>query len=238
MGLEQKKEQRNEYRSEQKSERTQRKLEVIYGRQEARAENGPRFEAGERREARKEIVNKRQEARAENGPRFEAGERREARKEIVNQRQEKRAENGPKFEAGERREARKEKVSQKQEARAERGPRPEGDRREARLEQLADKQAMKQVARMGRMKQIQLKKTWNPCQNGIVSNDDLGPRKKCHMQRCMIGKNYQNDALRCIVYGLRAEHVDKECQSICDQILASYADLNNDMAECEANKKN
>ena len=54
----------------------------------------------------------------------------------------------------------------------------------------------------------------------------------------MIAKNYQNDALRCIVYGLRADHVDKECQSVCDQILASYADLNNDMAACEADKKN
>ena len=52
------------------------------------------------------------------------------------------------------------------EARQERGPRPAGERRESRLEQLADKQAMKQVARMGRMKQIQLKKTWNPCVNG------------------------------------------------------------------------
>ena len=72
----------------------------------------------------------------------------------------------------------------------------------------------------------------------VVSNDDLGPRKKSHMQRCMIAKNYQNDALRCIVYGLRADHVDKECQSVCDQILASYADLNNDMAACEADKKN
>jgi len=182
--LQQKKEQKQEARSEKKAERTENKLEIIKGRQEARAENGPRFEAGERREARKEKVNKRQEARQE------------------------------------------------------RGPRPAGERRESRLEQLADKQSMKQVARMGRMKQIQLKKTWKPCVNGVVSNDDLGPRKKSHMQRCMIGKNYQNDALRCIVYGLRAEHVDKECQSVCDQILASYADLNNDIAACEDDKKN
>merc|ERR1712113_672481 len=93
-------------------------------------------------------------------------------------------------------------------------------------------------ARASRQLAIQLKKTWNPCENGTVSNESLGPRKKGHMQKCMMAKEYQNDALRCIVYGMRAEHVDKACANICDQILASYGNLNQDMAACELSKKN
>merc|ERR1719436_686085 len=129
-------------------------------------------------------------------------------------------------------------INQKQDARAERGPKETGQRREARKEKQDEVKEANKEARASRQLAIQLKKTWNPCENGTVSNESLGPRKKGHMQKCMMAKEYQNDALRCIVYGMRAEHVDKACANICDQILASYGNLNQDMAACELTKKN
>jgi len=129
-------------------------------------------------------------------------------------------------------------INQKQDARAERGPKETGQRREARKEKQDEVKEANKAARASRQLAIQLKKTWNPCENGTVSNESLGPRKKGHMQKCMMAKEYQNDALRCIVYGMRAEHVDKACANICDQILASYGNLNQDMAACELSKKN
>merc|ERR1719242_1686519 len=129
-------------------------------------------------------------------------------------------------------------INQKQDARAERGPKETGQRREARKEKQDEVKEANKEARASRQLAIQLKKTWNPCENGTFSNESLGPRKKGHMQKCMMAKEYQNDALRCIVYGMRAEHVDKACANICDQILASYGNLNQDMAACELSKKN
>merc|ERR1712062_624556 len=129
-------------------------------------------------------------------------------------------------------------INQKQDARAERGPKETGQRREARKEKQDEVKEANKEARASRQLAIQLKKTWNPCENETVSNESLGPRKKGHMQKCMMAKEYQNDALRCIVYGMRAEHVDKACANICDQILASYGNLNQDMAACEITKKN
>ena len=41
-----------------------------------------------------------------------------------------------------------------------------------------------------------------------VSNLPWGDRKRGHMQVCMGDKGYQYDAMRCIIYGMRAEHVD------------------------------
>jgi hypothetical protein len=129
-------------------------------------------------------------------------------------------------------------INQKQDARAERGPKENGQRKSARKEKQDVVKAANKQARQARQQAIQLKKTWNPCENGTVSNESLGPRKKGHMQKCMLAKEYQNDALRCIVYGMRAEHVDKACANICDAILASYTNLNSDMATCQFNKNN
>merc|ERR1712113_790287 len=178
----------------------------------------------------------------------------EARKDAINAKQANRAENNQeaKAEVQAKQAARQEKqdnrfsgimqrrmvINQKQDARAERGPKETGQRREARKEKQDEVKEANKAARASRQLAIQLKKTWNPCENGTVSNESLGPRKKGHMQKCMMAKEYQNDALRCIVYGMRAEHVDKACANICDQILASYGNLNQDMAACELSKKN
>merc|ERR1712113_779598 len=188
-------------------------------------------------EARKDAINAKQANRAENNQ--EAKAEVQAKQAARQEKQENRQEN---------KKANKDAVNAKQDARQE--------KQENRLEKIAAnkdavnaKQAARQekqdevkeankAARASRQLAIQLKKTWNPCENGTVSNESLGPRKKGHMQKCMMAKEYQNDALRCIVYGMRAEHVDKACANICDQILASYGNLNQDMAACELSKKN
>merc|ERR1711910_249267 len=178
----------------------------------------------------------------------------DARKDAINAKQANRADNNQeaKAEVQAKQAARQDKqdnrfsgimqrrmvINQKQDARAERGPKETGQRREARKEKQDEVKEANKEARASRQLAIQLKKTWNPCENGTVSNESLGPRKKGHMQKCMMAKEYQNDALRCIVYGMRAEHVDKACANICDQILASYGNLNQDMAACEITKKN
>merc|ERR1712099_80376 len=147
----------------------------------------------------------------------------EARKDAINAKQANRAENNQeaKAEVQAKQAARQEKqdnrfsgimqrrmvINQKQDARAERGPKETGQRREARKEKQDEVKEANKAARASRQLAIQLKKTWNPCENGTVSNESLGPRKKGHMQKCMMAKEYQNDALRCIVYGMRAEHV-------------------------------
>ena len=36
-----------------------------------------------------------------------------------------------------------------------------------------------------------------------------GDRKPGHMQICMKQRGYQYDAMRCMIYGMRADHVDE-----------------------------
>ena len=36
-----------------------------------------------------------------------------------------------------------------------------------------------------------------------------GERKPGHMQICMKSRGYQYDAMRCMIYGMRADHVDE-----------------------------
>merc|ERR1712099_98369 len=203
-------------------------------------------------EARKDAINAKQANRAENNQeaKAEVQAKQAARQEKQENRQENKKANKDAVNA--KQDARQEKqenrfsgimqrrmvINQKQDARAERGPKETGQRREARKEKQDEVKEANKAARASRQLAIQLKKTWNPCENGTVSNESLGPRKKGHMQKCMMAKEYQNDALRCIVYGMRAEHVDKACANICDQILASYGNLNQDMAACELTKKN
>merc|ERR1712113_370284 len=163
-------------------------------------------------DARKDAINAKQANRAENNQ--EAKAQVQAKQAARQEKQENRQEN---------KKANKDAVNAKQDARQEK----QDEVKEANKAACASRQLA-----------IQLKKTWNPCENGTVSNESLGPRKKGHMQKCMMAKEYQNDALRCIVYGMRAEHVDKACANICDQILASYGNLNQDMAACELSKKN
>merc|ERR1711953_996519 len=199
-------------------------------------------------DARKDAINAKQANRADNNQeaKAEVQAKQAARQEKQENRQENKKANKDAVKA--KQAARQDKqdnrfsgimqrrmvINQKQDARAERGPKETGQRREARKEKQDEVKEANKEARASR----QLKKTWNPCENGTVSNESLGPRKKGHMQKCMMAKEYQNDALRCIVYGMRAEHVDKACANICDQILASYGNLNQDMAACEITKKN
>jgi hypothetical protein len=203
-------------------------------------------------DARKDAINAKQANRAENNQEAKAQvqAKQAARQEKQENRQENKKANKDAVKA--KQAARQDKqdnrfsgimqrrmvINQKQDARAERGPKETGQRREARKEKQDEVKEANKAARASRQLAIQLKKTWNPCENGTVSNESLGPRKKGHMQKCMMAKEYQNDALRCIVYGMRAEHVDKACANICDQILASYGNLNQDMAACELSKKN
>jgi len=203
-------------------------------------------------DARKDAINAKQANRADNNQeaKAEVQAKQAARQEKQENRQENKKANKDAVKA--KQAARQDKqdnrfsgimqrrmvINQKQDARAERGPKETGQRREARKEKQDEVKEANKEARASRQLAIQLKKTWNPCENGTVSNESLGPRKKGHMQKCMMAKEYQNDALRCIVYGMRAEHVDKACANICDQILASYGNLNQDMAACEITKKN
>jgi len=203
-------------------------------------------------DARKDAINAKQANRADNNQeaKAEVQAKQAARQEKQENRQENKKANKDAVKA--KQAARQDKqdnrfsgimqrrmvINQKQDARAERGPKETGQRREARKEKQDEVKEANKAARASRQLAIQLKKTWNPCENGTVSNESLGPRKKGHMQKCMMAKEYQNDALRCIVYGMRAEHVDKACANICDQILASYGNLNQDMAACELSKKN
>jgi len=195
---------------------------------------------GQRRNKRKQLILSRQDIRQDNKAdrlQNKAGQRVEARKEVVQLKKSERAEN-----VADRKEDRNEEriaaIKGRKEAREERGPRPDGSRRESRLEKL---QAIKDKYvqnRRDRMKTIQLAKTWKPCdENGNVSNMPWGDRKRGHMQVCMGDKGYQYDAMRCIIYGMRAEHVDDQCRQQCDDILASYTDLNVDMASCAASKQ-
>jgi hypothetical protein len=184
--------------------------------------------------ANKDAVNAKQDARQEKQENRAEAVR--ANKDAVNAKQEGRQEKQDNRFSGIMQ--RRMVINQKQDARAERGPKESGQRRGARKEKQDVVKAANKQARQARQQAIQLKKTWNPCENGTVSNESLGPRKKGHMQKCMLAKEYQNDALRCIVYGMRAEHVDKACANICDAILASYTNLNQDMATCQFNKKN
>jgi len=225
-------------------------------RAEVQAKQAARQEKQENRQenkkANKDAVNAKQDARQEKQE--NRLEKIAANKDAVNAKQEARQEKiaAIKDAVNDKQAARQEKqdnrfsgimqrrmvINQKQDARAERGPKETGQRREARKEKQDEVKEANKAARASRQLAIQLKKTWNPCENGTVSNESLGPRKKGHMQKCMMAKEYQNDALRCIVYGMRAEHVDKACANICDQILASYVNLNQDMAACELTKKN
>merc|ERR1712141_416640 len=171
--------------------------------------------------ANKDAVNAKQDARQEKQENRAEAVR--ANKDAVNAKQEGRQEKQDNRFSGIMQ--RRMVINQKQDARAERGPKESGQRRGARKEKQDEVKEANKEARASRQLAIQLKKTWNPCENGTVSNESLGPRKKGHMQKCMMAKEYQNDALRCIVYGMRAEHVDKACANICDQILASYGNL-------------
>merc|ERR1712242_523156 len=140
--------------------------------------------------------------------------------------------------SGQRRQARKHLILSRQEGRAERGPRPEGERRENRMDKLAEVKAKYAAKKAARQKAIQLAKTWKPCgADGSVSNMPWGDRKPGHMQLCMKSRGYQYDSMRCMIYGMRADHVDEACRSTCDQILADYDNLNVDMAECAASKQ-
>merc|ERR1719361_2920792 len=181
-------------------------------------------------DARKDAINAKQANRADNNQ--EAKAEVQAKQAARQEKQENRQEN---------KKANKDAVKAKQAARQDKQDNRFSGIMQRRMvinqKQDEVKEANKE-ARASRQLAIQLKKTWNPCENGTVSNESLGPRKKGHMQKCMMAKEYQNDALRCIVYGMRAEHVDKACANICDQILASYGNLNQDMAACEITKKN
>jgi len=195
---------------------------------------------GQRRQARKHLILSRQEGRQESKQeRLENkdGMRAEARKEALFIKKSERAEN--KAEAKEERnDNRIAAINARQEARAERGPRPEGERRENRMEKLAEVKAKYAAKKAARQKAIQLAKTWKPCgADGSVSNMPWGDRKPGHMQICMKQRGYQYDAMRCMIYGMRADHVDEGCRNTCDQILADYDNLNVDMAECAASKQ-
>merc|ERR1719361_3359454 len=118
----------------------------------------------------------------------------DARKDAINAKQANRADNNQeaKAEVQAKQAARQEKqdnrfsgimqrrmvINQKQDARAERGPKESGQRRGARKEKQDVVKAANKQARQARQQAIQLKKTWNPCENGTVSNESLGPRKK------------------------------------------------------------
>jgi len=196
--------------------------------------------SGQRRQARKHLILSRQEGRQENKQERldnKDGMRAEARKEALFIKKSERAEN--KAEAKEERnDNRIAAINARQEARAERGPRPEGERRENRMEKLAEVKAKYAAKKAARQKAIQLAKTWKPCgADGSVSNMPWGDRKPGHMQICMKQRGYQYDAMRCMIYGMRADHVDEGCRNTCDQILADYDNLNVDMAECAASKQ-
>lgn len=211
--------------------------------------------SGFRRENRKETVNAKQEGR---------GDRQDGRAERQDNRVEnklERVENkqGMRVDArierladkkadfaeakAEKKEAKKEAkvaaINARQEVRADRGnPRPAGDRRNNRMEKLEAVKAAYAAKKAARMKAIQLAKTWKPCgADGSVSNASWGSRKPGHMQLCMQSKGYQFDAMRCIIYGMRADHVDETCRNTCDDILADYDNLNNDMSACAASKQ-
>lgn len=263
-----KKDELKDARFERKQAKSEARKDAINAKQANRAENNQEAKAQvqakqaarqekqenrqENKKANKDAVNAKQDARQEKQE--NRLEKIAANKDAVNAKQESRQEKiaAIKDAVNDKQAARQEKqdnrfsgimqrrmvINQKQEARAERGPKETGQRREARKEKQDEVKEANKAARASRQLAIQLKKTWNPCENGTVSNESLGPRKKGHMQKCMMAKEYQNDALRCIVYGMRAEHVDKACANICDQILASYGNLNQDMAACELSKKN
>jgi len=211
--------------------------------------------SGFRRENRKETVNAKQEGR---------GDRQDGRAERQENRVEnklERVENkqGMRVDArierladkkadfaeakAEKKDAKKEAkvaaINARQEVRADRGnPRPAGDRRNNRMEKLEAVKAAYAAKKAARMKAIQLAKTWKPCgADGSVSNAPWGSRKPGHMQLCMQSKGYQFDAMRCIIYGMRADHVDETCRNTCDDILADYDNLNNDMSACAASKQ-
>lgn len=219
-------------KQENRQENKKANKDAVNAKQEARQEK--QENRLEKIAANKDAVNAKQDARQEKQENRK--DKIAAIKDAVNQKQAARQEKQDNRFSGIMQ--RRMVINQKQEARAERGPKETGQRREARKEKQDEVKEANKAARASRQLAIQLKKTWNPCENGTVSNESLGPRKKGHMQKCMMAKQYQNDALRCIVYGMRAEHVDKACANICDQILASYANLNQDMAACELSKKN
>jgi len=237
-------------KQDNRQEKSKANKDAVNAKQDARQEKAAEIKAavndkqaarqekqGNRAEAvraNKDAVNAKQDARQEKQENRADAVR--ANKDAVNAKQEGRQEKQDNRFSGIMQ--RRMVINQKQDARAERGPKESGQRRGARKEKQDVVKAANKQARQARQQAIQLKKTWNPCENGTVSNESLGPRKKGHMQKCMLAKEYQNDALRCIVYGMRAEHVDKACANICDAILASYTNLNQDMATCQFNKKN
>jgi hypothetical protein len=245
-----KKDELKDARFERKQAKSDARKDAINAKQANRAENNQEAKAQvqakqaarqekqenrqENKKANKDAVNAKQDARQEKQE--NRLEKIAANKDAVNAKQAARQEKQDNRFSGIMQ--RRMVINQKQDARAERGPKETGQRREARKEKQDEVKEANKAARASRQLAIQLKKTWNPCENGTVSNESLGPRKKGHMQKCMMAKEYQNDALRCIVYGMRAEHVDKACANICDQILASYGNLNQDMAACELSKKN
>jgi len=195
---------------------------------------------GQRRQARKRLVLSRQDGRQENKAerlQNKDGMRAEARKDALAVKKSERAESTAERK-DERNENRIAAINSRQEARAERGPRPEGERREVRLEKLAAVKAQYAAKRAARQKAIQLAKTWKPCDaNNVVSNMPWGERKPGHMQVCMKQRGYDYDALRCMIYGMRADHVNEGCRNACDAILADYDNLNVDIAECAASKQ-
>jgi hypothetical protein len=219
-------------KQENRAEAVRANKDAVNAKQDARQEKQENRADAVR--ANKDAVNAKQDARQEKQENRAEAVR--ANKDAVNAKQEGRQEKQDNRFSGIMQ--RRMVINQKQDARAERGPKESGQRRGARKEKQDVVKAANKQARQARQQAIQLKKTWNPCENGTVSNESLGPRKKGHMQKCMLAKEYQNDALRCIVYGMRAEHVDKACANICDAILASYTNLNQDMATCQFNKKN
>merc|ERR1719361_3249305 len=227
-----KKDELKDLKSERKQAKSDARKDAINDKQAARQEKQDNRQ--EKSKANKDAVIAKQDARQEKQENRAEAVR--ANKDAVNAKQEGRQEKQENRFAGIMQ--RRMVINQKQDARAERGPKESGQRKGARKEKQDVVKAANKQARQARQQAIQLKKTWNPCENGTVSNESLGPRKKGHMQKCMLAKEYQNDALRCIVYGMRAEHVDKACANICDAILASYTNLNQDMAACELSKNN
>jgi myosin heavy subunit len=230
-------------KQDNRQEKSRANKDAVIAKQDARQEKAAEIKAAvnDKQEARqeksaenKEAVKEQQAARQEKQENRAEAVR--ANKDAVNAKQNGRQEKQDNRFSGIMQ--RRMVINQKQDARAERGPKENGQRKSARKEKQDVVKAANKQARQARQQAIQLKKTWNPCENGTVSNESLGPRKKGHMQKCMLAKEYQNDALRCIVYGMRAEHVDKACANICDAILASYTNLNSDMATCQFNKNN
>ena len=52
-----------------------------------------------------------------------------------------------------------------------------------------------------------------------------GDRKPGHMQICMKQRGYQYDAMRCMIYGMRADHVDEGNDKVISHKIIGLTDL-------------